>query len=512
MVLSNVQKYSENKCYGIYNSRNPRIKPKLAPLPEKKLTPLIRQVQHTIEEHRLFVQSDRILIAVSGGSDSVGLLHILAKITSSANLIAVYIDHGLRPDETLKERELIGLHCKKLGVHFEHHKVDVRKYVLRHNMSIEDGARTLRYSALEKKRKEYNAECIAVGHTANDQVEEFFIRLIRGTGMKGLSGMQFKRGNIIRPLLFLKKTRIERFLIENDIRWAIDSSNMDRTFLRNRIRHELIPFLQNNFSPSIGRTVIQTLEILKEDEKLLSELSLAAYADCVSKTEPFHGDNQVSKKDEISIRLKPFLKIHPSLQRRIIEKCFWKLAIRPTYAHILSLIEFCNSASAGKELHLPDGVRVVKDLQEVCFTRPLASGITRGSTPPLPQYRLTIPQPGVYGLPEINRKIEIQVTGDVSLPDPDGPLLKLDKDHLSFPLEIRGPHPGERFHPYNARGSKKISRYFNDRKIPKKLRSSWPLVISKGRIIALAGLEIDHTFRITESTTQALTISLLIKG
>lgn len=509
MVLSIIGLIRCTLFLDIYNSTFPRIKLKPITLSQKKTTPLTGQVRETIAKYKLFTPSDCIIIAVSGGSDSIGLLHTLSEITSSNTLFAIYVDHGLRPDETTKEKELIAKLCRRLGIDFAHSTVDVSGYVSTHHCSVEEGARLLRYRALEEKRIEYRANHIAVGHTADDQVEEFFLRLIRGTGMHGLSGMRPKRDKIIRPLLEVKKSLVEEYLREKKIPWCLDSSNFDESFLRNRIRHSLLPTLTTHFNPSIDQTVIQTMNILREDEQLLSELSETGYSLCVSVGKDHNDDIKQGQSQNLSLNLPTFLIQPTALQRRILEKCFWKLGIRPTFNHIITVTDFCTGGATGKELHLSDGVRVYKHRQTVAFSRPLKPGITRGSTPALPRFEVTVSEPGEYMLEGIGKCLRIQKAGQATSPDKsDYRILRVDGSKLIYPLLVRGPLPGERFHPYNGVGTKKVSRFFNDKKINKSLRASWPVILSAGRIVALAGLEIDHHFRISTATTTVVSISL----
>ena len=201
----------DNACHGKvsprYNNQKQRIKLKLTPFIKKNYQPGnlpwisstgLRQLSVHIV---CCIENDRIIVAVSGGADSMALLHILADITLPLELIAVYIDHGLRPEETPHEQEIIAHSCESLNIIFKVRAVNVQKIIAENKKSPEEAARILRYRALEKIRQQYDAQVIAVGHTADDQVEEFFIRLIRGSSSRGLSGMRVKRDYIVRPLL-----------------------------------------------------------------------------------------------------------------------------------------------------------------------------------------------------------------------------------------------------------------------------------------------------------------------
>ncbi len=175
---------------------------------------IVDRIQSLITYHKLMAANERILVAVSGGADSLALLHILKSIDLPLQLMAAYIDHGLRPQETPKERKLIAKNCRALDVPFTVREVDVHGLMGRGKYSPEEAARILRYEGLEELRKQYSCDLLAVGHTADDQVEEFFLRLIRGGGRGGLSGMKLKRDHIVRPLLFEQKSQLICYLTE----------------------------------------------------------------------------------------------------------------------------------------------------------------------------------------------------------------------------------------------------------------------------------------------------------
>ncbi|MCP3887765.1 MAG: tRNA lysidine(34) synthetase TilS [Desulfobulbaceae bacterium] len=479
---------------------------------DKKIShPIVLQVKNTIAENKLFSPTERIVLGVSGGSDSLGLLYIFAQLTVPENIYAIYADHGLRPDETRKEKNYIKQLCHSLGVHFEHIIINVKQLAANEHRSIEDAARILRYKGLEKIRQKHKAAVIGVGHTADDQVEEFFIRFIRGSGIKGLSGMALKRGKIVRPLLFHRKAEIEAYLSQQKINWCFDSSNNDRTFLRNRVRLDLLPLLEKNFNPAIRTKSLQTMDILRADDNYIEIATKSSYSKCVSELHFDSVDENGGNRGELQIQLNIFLNEHLSVQRRILEKCCWKIGVRPSYEHIQRLIHFFQYGKSGGELHLEDGVRVKKEPVLIYFTRVLKGQDNRGSDGTICKYSEYIQEPGAITLKTIGRKItftKITNEGLANMSEQGGKVLLLDADKLSFPLQIRPPEDGERFQPYNSTGSKKINRYFNEKKIHPDQRKGWPVIVSRGQIVALAGLQITHHYRVTNVTTNILTLEL----
>lgn len=465
-------------------------------------------VSATLQRHDVTIEHNTTIIGVSGGSDSLGLLHILAHLVRANNLIAVYIDHGLRPGESEQEKKVIKAQCQYLDICFEHANVNVAKFCTDNKCSLEEGARILRYGALERIRQKHNANFIGVGHTSNDQVEEFFLRLIRGTGLKGLSGMQFRNGAVIRPLLYLKKADIENYLSEKKIKWCIDSTNEDQSILRNRVRHDLLPHIQTKYNPSVDSSILRTMDILQQDELLLSQLTKNSYDRCVTDITTNTVENPTDASLKISLEVDNFLLEHKSIQRRILERCINHLGIPSSYEHITLLTSLAKGGETGKELHLPAGVRAVKEAKTILFFSPLSGAPVRGSHNISGLYKIIISSPGSYKIDRLDKHILLSLTDDLTLPQVDIEELKIDAARVTFPLVVRPALPGERFHPFNSSGSKKISRFYNDRKVPKRLRPTWPIILCEEKVIGIAGLEIDHSVRITASTTQALVFNL----
>ncbi len=460
---------------------------------------LLRRVEKIIRCHGLLKQNDRILIGVSGGADSLGLLHILHEMDWKLQLIAVYIDHGLRPEEIAKERQTIKDCCQRLNVRFIAESVNVQQYITRKKCSPEEGARILRYNALEKIRADHKASAIAIAHTSDDQVEGFFIRLIRGSGLKGLTGMKLKRDLIIRPLLRECKTTLIHYLAERDVSFCQDSSNDDRRFLRNRVRLDLLPKMEKEFNPSIRQTVLQNMDILGQDDNFLEEVSCKAFEECVE-----------CDAEDFQLALSPVRLIgyHQAIQRRIIEKCFWRMRIKPGYLQIKSLLHFSQTAENSRELHLAGGVRAVKSLNQIVLSRPLKEGQLRGSIPVDTFKPFHIAEPGSYTIRGTGNILTLSVSLVRTVNNTNRKCLYLDIETIAFPLLLRPPIAGERFRPYNTPGKKKISRYLGEKKIEVKRRAGYPVLVSDNKVVALPGLQIAHKVRVTDTTRKILEIEL----
>ena len=445
-----------------------------------------------------------MIVAVSGGSDSICLLSVLSRLSMGLTLRVVYVDHSLRPQETPGEIELIQKFCASLGVHFTLKTVNVKRWAKDEKMSIEEAARYLRYQALEEERLYHSFHKIAVGHHADDQVEEFFIRLFRGSGTTGLAGMHLIKGAIIRPLLFETKQSIEQYLEGEDTLWSTDSSNFELDFLRNKIRHNLLPNLEQAYNPRIRHTVQHTMSVLQEEDAFLTTLSEQHYLCCVEET--FHS-SESTQPFCVNLDNAQYLSCHRAVRRRIVEKICWKMSSRPSFIIIDDIDCLAQTGENGKELHLSNGLRVRKKQKTLCFSHPPLTEKKRGTYKIPEPYEIVINCIGHYPIPGTSITIGLAEERLNNVLNPELFELKIDLDMVVFPLIVRGLRPGERFTPYKGVGTKKVSRYFNDHKLDKHKRSSWPILFSGNALVAVVGYTIAHQFRVTDKTKRVLHIS-----
>ena len=461
---------------------------------------LEQQILGTIDTNRLIGSNQSAVIGVSGGPDSVCLMHALCRLYDDLTITGVYVDHGMRPEESAWEAKMVASQCHERSIDFAAVAVDVPAEVKATGESIEACARRLRYSALEEVRREVGADIIAVGHTADDQVEEVLLRLIRGSGLKGLSGMRPRNGRVIRPLLEVNREQILAYLEEHGHGFCHDSSNKSDRFLRNRIRLELLPLLEKRFNPAIRNTVLNTARILEQEEEFMAAESGRLYHSLAETSADEHGS---PAKGTICFEIESLSIMPTALRRRVFERACWEAGCRPDFQLIDKLDELLGKAASGAELHLPDGVRVVRQPDSLLFTK-LPEG--RG-----PRQRIAdqieilkeIEGPGSYEIPELDRRLDIWQSDD----DPAEPhTMRIDSDSIAFPLVLRSVAPGDRFTPLGSPGSKKVARFLGDRKIPHHLRNLHPVLESDGTIICVLGLEIDERCRITHTTAQQLHI------
>ena len=474
--------------------------------------PLEKKVKKTLQQEQLLDPGDRVLVAVSAGPDSMALLHLLARLaeTGDFSIIAAYVNHGLRPAETAREEELVGRRTAELNIPCVIGRVAAREHAANNGLSLEHAARDLRYAFLDRTAAREQAGKIGLAHTADDQAEELLIRLIRGTGRAGLAGMKTLRaGRYIRPLLTIPKDELLRYLDDREIPWLKDSSNQDRSLLRNRVRQELLPFLAQRFNPNIRETLLRTATILQDEESLLSELGNRAATGIFSQLT----DREKSAKDSppppLTLDLDQLREQPRAIQRRLLETACWRMDTRPAFRVIAQLLELIDRQRSTSSLHLANGLRARMEGDRLHFSFPRGQGRLRGELSPVPDragWQLAIPAPGTYPVTELGRSLCIDCPdlplADVFAGRVDGDFL--DFHRVIFPLVLRPPLPGDRFHPLGGPGRQKLGDFFTNLKMDRQKRRQAAVLLAADTIIALPGLRIDHYFRVRPDTTRLL--------
>jgi tRNA(Ile)-lysidine synthase len=462
---------------------------------------LLNQVKRTIDRYHLLDKGDRLIVGVSAGVDSMVLLHLLNAFRQEFDLflIVAYVNHGLRPDESEKEAELVRKESERLGLPFEYGQFDVKGFQRAGRLSIQDAGRRIRFHFFKSLLLKYHAQKIALGHNADDQVETVLLRLIRGSGLKGLKGMlPIREGKVIRPLLEVWKEEIKSFALINAIPSLLDSSNLKKDYLRNRLRLDLIPLIEKEYQPNLKEVVMKVSTILREEDDYLERGAEEAYQKIVQEEE-----------DTLSFNFLQFQSLHKAVQWRVVQKMLERVYKEEM---VMGDGEWLDVNSVYKKLYqsspsflweLPHGVCFEKRYSRVLL------GMRR--TKPIPPFEVELISPGRTFVAEIGRKVVIEETrrddkfGGLS-GNPYTALL--DYQSLQFPLKIRNFRPGDRFQPLGVIGTQKLKEFFIDHKIPRFERPKIPLLIS-GEIIAwVVGYRIDERVKITEKTQRVLRIGV----
>lgn len=336
------------------------------------------KVRKVIDRHGL-IRPGPLVVAVSGGADSMALLHILSCLRADLQCqpVAVYVDHGLRPDEIPAEISSVRQAAQELDLPFYKFTVQLHEHMEKNKCSLEAAARELRYRMLRKAAAQVGADTIAAAHTADDQVEEVLLRILRGSGRRGLAGMKFRHGDIVRPLLKVDKNQILAWLDERKINYCHDSFNDDLRFLRNRVRHLLLPFMEKEFDAGVRSAILKSAENLSVDEDYLEEQTLMVWDKVVS----MGGDTgREGDCDKLFCRLDraEFAVLHPCLQRRLSERLLWQMACPARHVHIMAVIKAAGTGRTGSELHLSRGLRAVVSKDGLQFSYPRGRGNWRG--------------------------------------------------------------------------------------------------------------------------------------
>ena len=467
----------------------------------KEKSPGLRsKVEKFIKEAGLFEPGARILVGVSGGPDSMALLSILTELRLRWDLVlmVLYCHHGLRAAAD-EEEALVKFWAGKWDCPFFSRKLSVRDFQKERGMSLQESARELRYQAFQEYTRLKKADRVALAHTANDQAEEVLIGLIRGAGLGGLAGIPVKRGSFIRPFIRIYRPEILSYLKSKNVPFREDLSNRDFRYLRVRVRHHLLPELKK-YSPNIIAQLNQTAGLLQKDEQYLQEKVDELAEKIISRS----GGSMAIRRSELA-------ELPQALSSRLIQKVVFQGVGKLRHiraVHILSILKAAQGGGQQGRIILPDGWSVQWD-RDLLYIRRVAT-----EPEPLKSFVYEIDQPREILIPETGEKIvfrEIKLPPDPIFLQKDKKKAKVDFDKLNWPLIIRNARPGDRFQPLGLQGSKKVSRFFMDRKIPKALRSRIPLVFSGEEIVWIAGMEIGQAFSLDPQSSRALEMEYLYK-
>ncbi len=469
--------------------------------------PFEKKILKNCYENKLFASGDGVVVGVSGGPDSMAMLYALDALADLLE-ISIFIghaNHGLRSGESAAEENFVGKQAKKLGLNCQVAPLKVRDLARDAGLSIEHAARKLRYEFFAEVRGLYQAEKIAVAHNADDQAEEVLLRLFRGTGVKGLAGMEMNKDNyLIRPLLNITRAEIMAYIGDKNIPYMVDSSNKDRRFRRNKVRLDLLPRLAIDFNPNIKNILRQTATILQDENRVLEGITDNVYRHVVIE------DIDESGEVIIKVVLADFRKLDKAIKRRIFERVILALNRKPGFKQIESLLRAVDSTP--HEIHLAGGLRVFKEGDFLCLSFPVAGSGKRQNLIDIamPEFKIFISKPGRYKIPQINRTIVVEIIdgskGGLELKDSEADYL--DNDKLSYPLEIRNKIAGDSFKPLGCSGHKKVGKILSDLKIPGKTRRMIPVLVSEKHIVALPGIRINHDFRVTASTRKVMKLTM----
>lgn len=428
------------------------------------------KVLKTIKEKNLIEKGDTILVAVSGGPDSIALLHVLNAIKETYNLrlYACHLNHMLRGDAADGDADYVRDICQHLSIECFIEKKDINQLTKELKMSFEEAAREARYDMFYRLAGRVGADKIAIAQNMNDQAETILMRLFRGSGLEGLGAIKFKRDQIIRPILGIDRATIEHYCHINHLRPRVDHTNFQTDYTRNKIRLDLLPMIKETFNDQIIERLYETTMLLQDDLDYIS-----GHVEDLYKT---FKDHKLPLKE---------LDVHPAILSRLIRRLFLDFGCLKniTVKNIRDITQLIHKGTHGKYLQYNQ----------------LKFEINYGEL-----WIYTISDP-------INE--EIQLSDQVTFQDYEFFLndlydaISIDESKVQGPLTIRTRKAGDKFYPLGMQGGKKLKDFFIDLKIPSKLRDEIPLICDSDSIIWVVGYRMSEKYKISNKTKNVIQIS-----
>ena len=478
--------------------------------PMKNVTSSVeRQVRRTIVRYDMLRPHERVLVAVSGGPDSMALLAVLHRLAPEMrlDLHLAHLDHGWRGRASARDAEFVRRVAVRLRlpVTVGHLGPQVWQAGEGRQSSREARARELRHRFLLETAREIGAHKVALGHTRDDQAESFLLRLMRGSGARGLAGTYpVVDGFIVRPLIDTRRRDLLAYLKERHLTYRIDATNLDLSLTRNRVRRKLLPLLEREFNPAIVEALAHAADLLRDEDNYLGELAEAKYRQIVSR-----------RGDSVVLQARQLQELPVPLRRRIL-----RLALaeargdlrRIALQHVEQSLNLLDGPRRRGHVSLPDGTAVDVQAGQLRIVRQgetAGSGSLARTGTAWPREALC-PVPGEVALPGFGLRLRATVVSrdalSIDLKAAGRERAFLDADLLPGPLLIRPRRPGDRFVPLGAPGTRKVKSFLIDRKVPVDERGRIPLVLSGDRIAWVVDHEIDDRFKVTDATRRILVL------
>ena len=476
---------------------------------------MIAEISKTLQETCALSLSRPLLVAVSGGPDSLCLLDVLWR--SGYPLVVAHLDHQLRP-EAADEAEYVASLAKKMGLVFCLGREDVSTFSREQGLSIEEAARILRYRFLFHQAHEHQAQAVVTGHTADDQVETVLMHLLRGSSLSGLRGMDYRslpnpwssEIPLVRPLLGAWRQEINQYLDERALRPVEDPTNREIRYYRNRLRNELIPILES-YNPGISRRLWQMAELITQDVAILDEVAAKAWDECL----------QEENTAWIAFDFSDLQAQTPAIQRRLFRRALQQL--RPGYRDLdyealKRACAFLQRPSRSQHCDWIAGLRLQIDCGRLWVTgweTELPAEIRQDWPQVMDREVLELSIPGKLTLAN-GWQVEAEIVTDLNQVkiqashNPDPFYAWLDFRSIQGNLQVRTRRPGEALQPLGMHGrSIKISDLMINQKLPRQVRALWPVVACGSQVVWIPGLRLADPYRLQEDSQSAVQLKLL---
>ncbi|RDY26189.1 tRNA lysidine(34) synthetase TilS [Romboutsia weinsteinii] len=452
------------------------------------------KVLSTINKYDLIQQGDKIVLGLSGGPDSVCLLHILNRLKPELNIeiYAAHLNHRIRGIEAQKDALYVAKLCEDMGITCFVKSIDVPKYCEQNGVSIEEGARKLRYEMFHEIKENTKSNKIAVGHNLNDQAETVLMRMMRGTGLHGLTGIGYVRDNVIvRPILDIERSEIENYCQYHNLNPRIDKSNLENIYTRNKVRLELIPYMRENFNSNIVESVVRMSNSLRSDSEYIEK----------DAEEKFKQVSRITN-DSVEIYLDEYISMHNSIKTRILRNAVKQVLGDTNFLdqkHIEDIMDLEGENKINKRISLPRGVFVYRKNDRIILT---TKEIVNNEI----SFCYNIPINGFFKIKELDIMLETQVISIDRYKN-----MKVDKMSKGFDFNkvkggilVRNREQGDKIKLHA--GSKKIKDLFIDLKIPREERCKIPVITDEQGILCVGDYRMSEDYKIDEQTKEVLKI------
>lgn len=449
--------------------------------PTAKLVSLETRVLETIRTYTMLAPGEHVVVAVSGGADSTALLlclHALAPFFG-CNLTVAHLNHCLRGEDGDKDEAFVRRMSEKLGFPYEAERIEVKAEASAAKLNLEQAAREKRYDFLRRVAEKVGAQKIAVGHSRNDQAETALFRFIRGSGIEGLSAIHpVVDGRVIRPLLECSRDDILEYLKQRGCAYREDSSNEDLRYSRNRIRRELIPYLQKNFNPRLVQTLAREARLMRETWALLEAQAREAFNGMVHPVD-----------DGIAMKVEAIMALHPALQKQVLRcalrRCTGSLS-GISLANVETVLALCRHSQSGGRIQLPHNAVAMLQFGDLLLLRRAPESCAG--------FRYELGVPGYCYVAEAGAAFRAENHGPPERSSIGDDVIRtfLEPSALQTPLIIRSRIAGDR---YGGAGCRKVKRMLIDAKIPLIRRDTLPMVVSGGDVVWIPGFRPAKGFR-----------------
>lgn len=444
----------------------------------------------TIEKYGMIEKGDGIVVGLSGGPDSTCLIHVLCSIRElyDIRIYAVHLNHMIRDEEALRDEKYSEALANQLGIPFFSKRIMVEEYARNKKISTEEAGRLLRYEFFDEIAIKTESKKIALAHNMNDQAETILMHFLRGSGLNGISGIRpIRDEKYIRPLIACSRTEIEEYCRINNLNPVIDSTNREKIYTRNRVRLELIPYLQKHFNPNIIESLCKASEILKDEDEYINSRTFIEL-------------DRIRNGDAVDIN--SFNLLHIGLKRRIIRALIESIKGNLDgieSKHINDCVEFIEKKHTGKTISLPGGIECI--IQYDVFK------IREKEKTDDFEYVLKIP--GSTYIDECNCTVNIRILEKNQSNFIDSRFNKFfDYDKIKNDITARNKRDGDYIYPKGMNGKKKVKDIFIDKKIPREVREKTLLIAQGSEVIWIFGLRDSRRYKVDEDTKHVIEIEI----